>query len=226
MPPPLPIEHQFTTTTDGFVSSIGSFTAFVSAARVALAEYGEVPASRQLDGGNTGLERSYRIASQKEIDDFIKEVHICVLSTTGPGYRPHSTPMWYLYEDGVFIFSTSPGTQKCMNVERNGQATVVVDRREEPYYALMAQGDAEIGPSLSEEEEWNLAARYLGDEGAKKYIAERGHFTNEVSIRVRPRKYMEYYAAVVGANALKAHLSPLMTKEILTSRVSSMRTTP
>ena len=138
------------------------------------------------------LERSNSVASQKEIDDFIKEVHVCVLSTTGPGYRSHSMPMWYLYEDGVFIFSTGAGTQKHKNVERNGEATVVVDRREPPYYAIMAQGDADIGPTLSEEEEFRMAARYLGDEGARKYLAKRGP-GNGVSIRVKPRKYVEYY---------------------------------
>ncbi len=51
---PLPIERQFTTPPDGFVSLIGWLTAFVSDTRMALVEDGEMLGSRQLDMGNVG----------------------------------------------------------------------------------------------------------------------------------------------------------------------------
>ncbi len=52
--PPLPIERQFTTTPDGFVSLFGSLTAFVSDTTMALVEDGEVLGSRQAEGLLTG----------------------------------------------------------------------------------------------------------------------------------------------------------------------------
>ena len=54
LPPQLPIERQFTTTTDGFVSLIGWLTASVSDTTMALVGDGEVFGSRQLDMGNSG----------------------------------------------------------------------------------------------------------------------------------------------------------------------------
>ena len=53
--PPLPIERQFTTTPDGFVSLLGRLTAFVSDTTMALVEDGALLGSRQLDMGNSGL---------------------------------------------------------------------------------------------------------------------------------------------------------------------------
>ncbi|MFQ5934182.1 MAG: PPOX class F420-dependent oxidoreductase [Dehalococcoidia bacterium] len=125
-------------------------------------------------------------------EELLKEANICVLATTGPGGQPHAMPMWYLYHDGVIIFSTGRGTQKHKNVERNGKATVVVDRRTPPYYAVMVKGDAEAGPPLSADLKFQLAARYLGEEGGKAYVS-RGGDGDSVTIRVRPRKFVEFH---------------------------------
>lgn len=125
-------------------------------------------------------------------EQLLREPNICVLATTGPGDRPHAMPMWYLYEDGVIIFSTGRGSQKHKNVERTGKATVVVDRRSPPYYAVMVKGDAEVGSPLSQDEEFKLAARYLGEEGAREYLSSRGD-GGGVTIRVKPRKCVEYH---------------------------------
>ena len=125
-------------------------------------------------------------------EELLKEANICVLATTGPGNRPHAMPMWYLYEDGVIIFSTGRGSQKHRNVERNGEVTVVVDRRTPPYYAVMVQGTAEVGPPLSEELDFKMAARYLGEEGARAYLARREP-SSGVSILVRPKRFVEYH---------------------------------
>jgi len=51
---PPPIEHQFTTTPDGFVSLMGRLTAFASNTMMALIENGASLKSRQLDMGNSG----------------------------------------------------------------------------------------------------------------------------------------------------------------------------
>ena len=47
--------------------------------------------------------------------------------------------------------------------------TLVVDDRRVPYYAVMVQGTAEIGPRLSDEARLRMAIRYLGEEWARAY---------------------------------------------------------
>ena len=126
-----------------------------------------------------------------EQEEFLAEANVAVLATVGPGGSAHAAPIWYLYEDGVFIMSTGRGSQKHRNIERQPEVTLVVDRRTLPYYAATVQGSAEIGPPLSEEERSRLAVRYLGEELAKAYLA-RTTGGDSVSIRLRPRKIIEF----------------------------------
>lgn len=124
-------------------------------------------------------------------DDFLKEAHVAVLATVDRKGRAHAAPIWYLYEDGVFVMSTGRGSQKHRNVEANPEVTLVVDRRVIPYYAVMARGRAEIGPRLSEDDRLRMAVRYLGEELGRRYI-ERTSGEDSVTIRLKPRRLIEY----------------------------------
>ena len=130
--------------------------------------------------------------SEREREEFLKEANVAVLATVSRGGRAHAAPIWYLYEDGVFIMSTGRGSQKHRNVEAHPEVTLVVDRRSLPYYAVMARGRAEIGPRLSDEERLRMAERYLGEELARAYIA-RVSGEDSVTIRLRPRKLIEFH---------------------------------
>ena len=125
--------------------------------------------------------------------EFLSETQVCVLATTGPGHLPHAIPMWYRYRDGVITITTSRESQKCRNVERTGKAMVVVDRRDPPYYAVMVKGDAEIGPGLSREEEYEIAFRYLGPDGIDEFMAYIDETGNDsATIVIRPTRVIEY----------------------------------
>ena len=129
--------------------------------------------------------------SEQEREEFLKEANVAVVATVGQGERAHAAPIWYLYEDGVFIMSTGSGSQKHRNVEAHPEITLVVDRRSLPYYAVMAHGRAEIGPRLSDDDRLRMAVRYLGEELGRAYIA-RVQGEDSVTIRLRPRKLIEF----------------------------------
>ena len=129
--------------------------------------------------------------SEQEREELLKEANVAVLATVGRGERAHAAPIWYLYEDGVFIMSTGRGSQKHRNVEAHPEITLVVDRRSLPYFAVMAQGRAEIGPRLADKERRRMAVRYLGEELARAYL-ERVSGEDSVTIRLRPRKLIEF----------------------------------
>src|SRR3990172_2146063 len=122
---------------------------------------------------------------------FLEEANVAVLATVDTKRRPHAAPIWYLYEDDVFVMSTGRGSQKCRNIEKNPEVTLVVDRRTVPYYAVMAQGRVEIGPPLSDAERLRMAVRYLGEGLGRAYVA-RTSGEDSVSIRLRPRKVIEF----------------------------------
>lgn len=131
------------------------------------------------------------MSEREDREEFLREPNIAVLATVGRGGRAHAAPIWYLYKDGVVIMSTGRGSQKHRNVEAHPEVTLVVDRRTLPYYAVMVQGTAEVGPPLPEELRLEIATRYLGPELARVYMARRGG-DDSVSIRLRPRKLIEF----------------------------------
>ena len=128
--------------------------------------------------------------TNEKLEAFLKEANVAVLATVDAKGRAHAAPIWYLYDDGVFIMSTGRGSQKHRNIEANPDVTLVVDRRTLPYYAAMAQGRAEIVPGFSDEDRRRLAVRYLGEELAKAYLATSAG--DSVTIRLRPRKVIEF----------------------------------
>lgn len=132
------------------------------------------------------------MADNDDLEQFLAGAHVAVLASVDRKGRAHAAPVWYLYEDGVFIVSTGRGSQKHRNVETNPEVTLVVDQREVPYYAVMARGRAEIGPPLTDEERLRLATRYLGEQVGRAYVA-RTEGEGSITIRLRPRRLIEYH---------------------------------
>lgn len=132
------------------------------------------------------------MSSAEDREAFIREPHVAVLATVDSKGRPHAMPIWYLYEDGVFIMSSGRGSQKHRNIERNPQASLVIDRRDVPYYAVMVRGTAEIGPPLDEDATRRMAERYLDADEARRYLAATaGH--DSISIRLIPDDILEFH---------------------------------
>ena len=127
-----------------------------------------------------------------DIEEFLKQVNVGILATIGPGSRPHAMPVWYVYEDGRVVITAGHGSQKHRNIERNGEATLVIDRREPPYYAVMVQGKAEIGPPPSEELRLRIASRYLGEERGRAYVSQPSD-GNSITIYLQPDRFVEYH---------------------------------
>jgi PPOX class probable F420-dependent enzyme len=129
-----------------------------------------------------------------EQERFLREPNIAILATVDARGQPHAVPIWYLYEDGVFVMNVARGSQKHLNVERHPRTTLVMDRRSLPYYAVMVQGLAEIGPPMDAEARLRIAIHYLGEDRGRAYSARRaGDGEETVTIRLRPEKIIEYH---------------------------------
>lgn len=130
--------------------------------------------------------------TEAERDAFLREANVAVLAIAGPRGGAHAVPVWYLYEDGVFLMSTGRGSQKHRDLERDPKVTLVVDRRTLPYYAVMVRGTVEIGPGLDEATRRRIAGRYLNERQLEIYMA-RALEGQSVALRLRPDKFIEYH---------------------------------
>ena len=122
---------------------------------------------------------------------YLEQTNVAILATTGPGSRAHAMPVWYVYEDGQIIVGAGANSQKRRNIDRNGQATLVIDRREPPYRALMVQGTAEVGPAAPQELRLKIATRYLGERRGREYVEETAG-GDSITIRITPQRFIEY----------------------------------
>jgi len=136
----------------------------------------------------------------EERDAFLAESNVAVLATVDRRGRAHAAPIWYLYDDGVFVMSTGRGSQKHRNVEANPEVTLVVDQRTIPYYAVMARGPVEIGPPLSNDDRLRIVRRYLNEEQTRRYM-ERMSGQDSVSLRLKSRKLIEFFGRAAAATS-------------------------
>ncbi len=125
-------------------------------------------------------------------DAFLREPQIAVLATNDPRGAPHAMPVWYLYEDGVFLISCHRRARKRANVERDPRVSLVVDRRTRPYYAVMVEGTAAVTRPPDEALRRRLVERYLQDEAAVRAYLERWDGSQSVILRVTPTRFVEY----------------------------------
>jgi PPOX class probable F420-dependent enzyme len=130
--------------------------------------------------------------TDEEREAFLRAASVAVLSTVDSRGRPHAAPVWYLYDNGTFRISTGAGSQKHKNVEANPNISLVIDQRELPYYAVMIQGTAEIGPPFSDDDSMRLAVRYLGEQLGKGYAESQRGNEASVSLTIKPRKVIVY----------------------------------
>lgn len=61
------------------------------------------------------------------------------VATSSPDGRPHAMPVWGIWQDDVFVFSTGPGTRKARNLEATGHVVVHLESGDD---VVVIEGDA------------------------------------------------------------------------------------
>ena len=121
--------------------------------------------------------------------DFVMGKHFAAFSTIHRDGAPHTTPIWYVYDDGKFIVNTSLDRVKVKNVKRDDRVALLVH---EGYSYVLVEGKARIANErdpLKDIE--SLAIGYHGEAEGRK--AARNYYWKQkrVSIEVVPSKFVE-----------------------------------
>ena len=81
---------------------------------------------------------------EDQIEEIMTTSWNCRIATVGPGTRINLTPMWFGWGGGkVYIYGRG---QKVVNLRRNPECTIIVDRNEKfpELQAIMMQGKAVV----------------------------------------------------------------------------------
>ncbi|HEX2672820.1 MAG TPA: pyridoxamine 5'-phosphate oxidase family protein [Polyangiaceae bacterium] len=70
----------------------------------------------------------------------LRRAHNYWVCTTRPDGRPHAAPVWGLWLDGAFLFSTEPSSRKARNLDANPNIVVHVESGDE---VVMLEGRVE-----------------------------------------------------------------------------------
>lgn len=95
------------------------------------------------------------------------------LGTVGRDGFPHVTPLWYLYQEGVFFITTASDRVKARNMLHNPRVGFAIDSDQRPYRGLSATGiarlvaEGEAARPLTQ----RIAARYVPPERLSAMVA-------------------------------------------------------
>ncbi|SMD23540.1 pyridoxamine 5'-phosphate oxidase family protein [Kibdelosporangium aridum] len=130
----------------------------------------------------------------EERQDFLAQVHVAVVAVADEdGRAPLAIPLWYDYRPGgeVALITEREGRKTAL-IRRAGRITLCVQGTVLPYQYVSAEGPVTaIEDTVTVEQRWALASRYLGPEGADAYIESTpGSTERMVRILMRPEHWL------------------------------------
>ena len=118
------------------------------------------------------------------IEAFLDEETIAVLSTHNVDGTVHSAPILFVYDDGVFHLGTQVGAQRVANLHRDPTATLLIERREDPFKFVIAYGTAEV-VETDFERRVEILSRLYPEEGSRAFAGQMRDQFGLVSIEFR-----------------------------------------
>jgi nitroimidazol reductase NimA-like FMN-containing flavoprotein (pyridoxamine 5'-phosphate oxidase superfamily) len=131
--------------------------------------------------------------SRGEREQFLAQPHVGVLSVIDRG-APLTVPIWYGYlPGGPVTVITGRTSRKVQAILAARWLSVCVQYDAWPYQYVTASGPAAIIGSASHADQLAMAVRYLGQAGAKEYMASvtaSGEADEQIVVEMAPRTWL------------------------------------
>jgi nitroimidazol reductase NimA-like FMN-containing flavoprotein (pyridoxamine 5'-phosphate oxidase superfamily) len=131
--------------------------------------------------------------SQAEREQFFAQPHVGVVSVVENG-APLTVPVWYGYQPGrPVVVITGRESRKVRAVRAAGWLSLCAQSEAWPYKYVTASGPAVISGPASHAEQRAMASRYLGEEGADRYMAwvtASGEVDDQAIVEMTPRTWL------------------------------------
>ena len=121
---------------------------------------------------------------------FLSQPHIGVLAIARPGRGPLTAPIWYDYEPGGDLrIMLGRESRKAKLLEVGTRVSLCAQKEEPPYAYVTAEGPVTHIAEGTGEDILRLAARYLGEEGARQY-ADGMDVRQSLTLTIRPETWL------------------------------------
>ena len=121
--------------------------------------------------------RLYGKLTQAQFEAFLSQPILGRISTAVPSkaepdyFQPHTTPVWFVWENDCLYISAFTSTRKVKEVRRNPYIAVLIDVMEavEGVSAVLLEGKSEwiYEPKFVQEMSRKIYVKYMGEEGAQ-----------------------------------------------------------
>ena len=103
--------------------------------------------------------------SKIKLKTLLDEPRLAHLATSSRNGNTRVTPIWYVYDNGLFYFTTRLGRLKGKQIQKNPAVALSIATDERPYRAVCAFGKAIV--IMENREKWleRISFRYGEDEG-------------------------------------------------------------
>ena len=127
----------------------------------------------------------------EDLKSFLEEIHLCHWATVGSDGQPWVRPLWYLYQDKAFWFTTRTEVRRTGSDAVGKRVAVSIGSETRPYRAVVLQGTPEV---VSEDRDaWleRIATRY-GKEPGLKWVSEAVEQSDRVVMRLVPDRVIAW----------------------------------
>lgn len=127
----------------------------------------------------------------QDLKSFLEEIHLCHWATVGDDGRPWARPLWYLYRDRAFWFTTRTEVRRTGSDAVGSPVAVSIGSETRPYRAVVLQGTPEVWSE--DRDAWleRIATRYGEAEGLK-WLKEALSQHDRVVMRLVPDRIIAW----------------------------------
>lgn len=127
------------------------------------------------------------------VEQRLREEPIIWFTTVRSDGRPHTVPVWFLWDGETFLIFSQPGNLKIRNVQRNPHITLALDGTKQGGDVVTVEGEAEL---LSEPSRNMIVPAYF--EKYVAYLKNMGVDPKDLAedysqpIRIKPTKFISW----------------------------------
>lgn len=126
-----------------------------------------------------------RPLSPKELEAFLAEVRLAHFATVDGQGRSRVRPVWFLWENGAFWFTTRIRRRHTgRDWVDGGDVSVSIASDDEPYRAVIAAGRPKV-VGRGERLLWAISSRYIGERG-RRWTTEAASQPDRVVFKLQP----------------------------------------
>jgi PPOX class probable F420-dependent enzyme len=129
--------------------------------------------------------------TESELIAFLSEPRMAHLATSSSKGKPRVNPIWFVYDQGCFYFTTRLGRVKSNHIQQNPNIALSVATDERPYRSVCAFGKAQL--VQKDRDKWleRISFRY-GEEDGRIWLSEVVKQTGRVVFRLQPDRILSW----------------------------------